>query len=80
MKTQPWNAPFEAFDVTRCLIPVCGYYEQQAAPGGKTARRRTKILQRWPVSKRVNSSRVPVDDPTVIEPSNWRPRPNEDGN
>ncbi len=24
-------------------------------------------LQRWPVSKRVNSSKVPVDDPTLIE-------------
>ena len=24
-------------------------------------------LQRWPVSKRVNSSKAPVDDPTLIE-------------
>lgn len=27
----------------------------------------TDILQRWPVSKRVNSSRAPDDDPTLIE-------------
>jgi putative SOS response-associated peptidase YedK len=26
------------------------------------------MLQRWPVSKRVNSSRAPSDDPTLIEP------------
>jgi len=25
------------------------------------------LLQRWPVSKRVNSSRTPDDDPTLIE-------------
>jgi hypothetical protein len=25
------------------------------------------LLQRWPVSKRVNSSRTPGDDPTLIE-------------
>jgi putative SOS response-associated peptidase YedK len=26
------------------------------------------LLQRWPVSKRVNSSRAQDDDPTLIEP------------
>jgi putative SOS response-associated peptidase YedK len=26
------------------------------------------VLQKWPVSKRVNSSRVPDDDPSLIEP------------
>ncbi len=26
------------------------------------------LLQRWPVSKRVNSSKAPDDDPTLIEP------------
>jgi putative SOS response-associated peptidase YedK len=26
------------------------------------------ILQKWPVSKRINSSRTPKDDPTLIEP------------
>ncbi|MEJ0076812.1 MAG: SOS response-associated peptidase [Alphaproteobacteria bacterium] len=26
------------------------------------------ILQKWPVSKRINSSRTPGDDPTLIEP------------
>jgi hypothetical protein len=26
------------------------------------------LLQRWPVSKRVNSSRAPDDDPTLIDP------------
>ena len=25
------------------------------------------VLQRWPVSRRVNSSRAPVDDPTLVE-------------
>jgi putative SOS response-associated peptidase YedK len=25
------------------------------------------VLQKWPVSKRVNSSRAPDDDPTLIE-------------
>ena len=25
------------------------------------------VLQRWPVSKRVNSSRAPDDDPTLID-------------
>jgi hypothetical protein len=25
------------------------------------------VLQRWPVSRRVNSSRAPADDPTLIE-------------
>jgi hypothetical protein len=25
------------------------------------------LLQRWPVSQRVNSSKAPVDDPTLIE-------------
>jgi putative SOS response-associated peptidase YedK len=25
------------------------------------------LLQRWPVSRRVNSSRAPDDDPTLIE-------------
>jgi len=29
---------------------------------------RDKMLQRWPVSKRVNSSRAPADDPTLSEP------------
>lgn len=29
---------------------------------------RDDMLQRWPVSKRVNSSRAPADDPTLIEP------------
>jgi putative SOS response-associated peptidase YedK len=28
------------------------------------------VLQRWPVSKRVNSSRAPDDDPTLIEKIN----------
>jgi putative SOS response-associated peptidase YedK len=27
-------------------------------------------LQRWPVLKRVNSSKAPDDDPTLIEPQN----------
>ena len=26
------------------------------------------LLQKWPVSKRVNSSRASDDDPTLIEP------------
>jgi putative SOS response-associated peptidase YedK len=26
------------------------------------------VLQRWPVSKRANSSRMQADDPTLIEP------------
>ena len=25
------------------------------------------VLQRWPVSRRVNSSRAPADDPTLVE-------------
>jgi putative SOS response-associated peptidase YedK len=25
------------------------------------------LLQRWPVSQRVNSSKAPADDPTLIE-------------
>ena len=25
------------------------------------------MLQRWPVSKRVNSSKAPADDPTLVE-------------
>jgi hypothetical protein len=25
------------------------------------------MLQRWPVSKRVNSSKAPAEDPTLIE-------------
>ena len=25
------------------------------------------LLQRWPVSKRVNSSKAPADDPTLID-------------
>jgi putative SOS response-associated peptidase YedK len=25
------------------------------------------VLQKWPVSKRVNSSRAPDDDPTLID-------------
>jgi putative SOS response-associated peptidase YedK len=28
------------------------------------------LLQRWPVSKRVNSSRAPDDDPTLVERMN----------
>jgi putative SOS response-associated peptidase YedK len=28
------------------------------------------LLQRWPVSRRVNSSRAPDDDPTLIERMN----------
>ena len=28
-----------------------------------------ELLQRWPVSKRVNSSKAPADDPTLIDPS-----------
>ena len=27
-----------------------------------------ELLQKWPVSKRVNSSRAPDDDPTLIDP------------
>jgi putative SOS response-associated peptidase YedK len=26
-----------------------------------------EVLQRWPVPRRINSSRVPVGDPTLIE-------------
>jgi putative SOS response-associated peptidase YedK len=26
-----------------------------------------EMLQRWPVSKRVNSSKAPADDPTLID-------------
>ncbi len=26
------------------------------------------VLQRWPVSKRVNSSKASYDDPTLIDP------------
>jgi putative SOS response-associated peptidase YedK len=29
-----------------------------------------EMLQRWPVSKRVNSSKAPAEDPTLIEPIN----------
>jgi hypothetical protein len=25
------------------------------------------VLQKWPVSKRINSSRTPKDDPTLID-------------
>ncbi len=131
----------DAFKRTRCLIPMSGYYEWQATPGGKqpwyfTARdgspaltaaglweewkdrqsgERLKsctmiitepnafvagvhdrmpallaekdfepwlsreagtellkpaaddLLHRWPVSKRVNSSKAPADDPTLID-------------
>jgi putative SOS response-associated peptidase YedK len=28
-----------------------------------------EVMQRWPVSKRVNSSRAADDDPTLIEPT-----------
>ena len=28
------------------------------------------LLQRWPVSRRMNSSRAPDDDPTLIERMN----------
>ena len=28
-------------------------------------------LQRWPVSKRVNSSKADADDPALIEPVEW---------
>ena len=131
----------DAFERTRCLIPVSGYYEWQDTPGGKqpcyfTARDGSPALtvaglwdewrdrgtgeplksctmiitesnkfvaevhdrmpallaeedfepwlsgaagigllkpaaedlQRWPVSKRVNSSKTPADDPTLIDP------------
>jgi putative SOS response-associated peptidase YedK len=131
----------DAFERTRCLIPISGYYEWQNTPGGKqpwyfTARDGSPIitaaglwdewkdratgerlkscamiitepndmaaqihdrmpaflteaqfrpwlsgeagagilkpvpndfLQRWPVSKRVNSSKADADDPTLIE-------------
>jgi putative SOS response-associated peptidase YedK len=30
-------------------------------------------LQRWPVSKRVNSSKADADDPTLIEPIQLAP-------
>ena len=32
-----------------------------------TAPAAENVLQRWPVSKRVNSSRAPDDDPTLID-------------
>jgi putative SOS response-associated peptidase YedK len=37
--------------------------------GGSTLLRpaANDVLQRWPVSRRVNSSRAPADDPTLIE-------------
>jgi putative SOS response-associated peptidase YedK len=36
--------------------------------GGSTLLRpAANVLQRWPVSRRVNSSRAPTDDPTLIE-------------
>jgi hypothetical protein len=31
------------------------------------------LLQRWPVSKRVNSSRAPDDDPTLFDPFPYPP-------
>jgi hypothetical protein len=34
---------------------------------GSGHRRDVEVLQRWPVSKRVNSSKAPADDPTLIE-------------
>ena len=34
------------------------------------------LLQRWPVSKRVNSSRAPDDDPTLIEKITLASHPN----
>jgi hypothetical protein len=30
------------------------------------------MLQRWPVWKRVNSSKAPADDPTLIDPIDLR--------
>ena len=30
------------------------------------------VLRRWPVSKRVNSSKAPADDPTLMEEINLR--------
>jgi hypothetical protein len=35
------------------------------------------VLQRWPVSKRVNSSRAGADDPTLIDPTNRSDRNND---
>jgi hypothetical protein len=31
------------------------------------------FLQRWPVSKRVNSSKADADDATLIEKVHWKP-------
>jgi putative SOS response-associated peptidase YedK len=33
------------------------------------------MLRRWPVSKKVNSSRAPGDDPNLIKPVDYRPEP-----
>jgi putative SOS response-associated peptidase YedK len=31
------------------------------------------FLQRWPASKRVNSSKADADDATLIEKAHWKP-------
>ena len=36
--------------------------KEALAPAGED------MLRRWPVSKRVNSSKAPADDPTLIDP------------
>ena len=42
---------------------------REAGAGISQARSRTSYLQRWPVSKRVNSSKADADDATLIEPT-----------
>ena len=41
--------------------------------GGISEARPSDYLKRWPVSKRVNSSKADVDDATLIEPVELAP-------
>src|SRR6266851_3948752 len=70
----------EPFKKKRCLMPVSGYYEWEDTPGDHWLNGNMGVdelkpasndyLQRWAVSKRVNSSKADKDDATLMEPVN----------
>ena len=55
--------PLKAKSVTNGLVALHASW----VGGVSELRDHEDLLQRWPVSKRVNSSKAPADDPTLME-------------
>ena len=68
--TEPTKLVAEVHDRMPVLLTEKDYEPWLRAEAGKELLHPAAedLLQRWPVSKRVNSSRAPDEDPGLIEP------------